>query len=232
MSMRLYLAMTAGEYHSATALPEAVAWMACHFSCYGSGLCNLPKNLPEGSMIIVNDRTPIHRHDPSLIAEQLTQLQEALHPACILLDLQRRGEPEAVAIAQKVNDALPCPVGISECYAQDLECPVFLPPPPLHLCLEEYLEPWKDREIWLEAAMDASVITLTAEGAHIEEAELGTLESPNFTDLQLCCRYQITLEENTARFTLQRDREQLEGMFAQAESLGVTQAIGLYQQLG
>lgn len=232
MSMRLYLAMTAGEYHSATALPEAVAWMACHFSCYGSGLCNLPKNLPEGSMIIVNDRTPIHRHDPSLIAEQLTQLQEALRPACILLDLQRRNTAEAVTIVQQVTDALPCPVGVSECYGQDLECPVFLPPPPLHLCLEEYLEPWKNREIWLEAATDASVITLTAQGAHIEEAELCPLESPNFTDPQLYCRYQITLEENAARFTLQRDKEQLAEMLAHAEGLGVTQAIGLYQQLG
>ena len=232
MSMRLYLAMTAGEYRSAAALPEAVAWMACHFSCYGTGLCNLPGSLPEGAMIIVNDRTPVHRHDPALIVEQLSQLQEALRPACILLDLQRRDMPETAQIARRITAALPCPVGISQHYAAELDCPVFLPPPPPHLCLEEHLAPWSGREIWLEAALDASVITLTSEGALIESADPEPLATPNFTDRQLHCRYRITLEEKAAKFTLHRDWEQLQAMLEEAENFGVTQAVGLYQQLG
>ena len=232
MSMRLYLAMTAGEYRAAAALPDAVAWMACHFSCYGAGLCNLPGSLPEGAMIIVNDRTPIHRHDPSLITEQLTQLQEALRPACILLDLQRPDLPEATEIARSVTAALPCPVGVSEYYAAELSCPVFLQPPPVHLCLEEYLASWKGREIWLEAAPDTAVITLTSEGAQIEAAQQESLAPPYFTDPSLHCHYRISLKENSAEFTLQRDMEQLQQLLKEAEKFGVTQAIGLYQQLG
>ena len=232
MSMRLYLAMTASEYRSAAALPEAVAWMACHFSCYGTGLCNLPGSLPDGAMLIVNDRTPVHRHDPDLIIEQLSQLQEALHPACILLDLQRRDVPETSKIARRITEALHCPVGVSPHYATELDCPVFLPPPPLHLCLQEYLSAWGDREIWLEADLDSSVITLTSEGAQLDSDEPESISVARFTDQQLHCRYGISLEDHAAKFTLYRDREQLQAMLEEAENLGVTQAVGLYQQLG
>ena len=230
MSMRLYLAMTAAEYHSATPLPEAVAWMACHFSCYGAGLCNLPDTLPPKSMLIVNDRTPPHHHDPQQIAQQLDALCCRLDPACVLLDFQRPDIPETAAIAQEIIHTLPCPVGVTEPYAVDSATPVFLSPP-LHLCLEEYLAPWKGREIWLEAAVDTANITLTTEGAQITPSA-DPAENLNFTDWQLHCRYQLELQENAAVFTLHRDSEQLHTMLAEAEKFGVTQAVGLYQQLG
>jgi len=58
----------------------------------------------------------------------------------------------------------------------------------------------------------------------------GILE-PRHTDPALCCRYHIRVGENSAIFTLWRDWECLEMLLEQAEKLGVTRAVGLYQQL-
>ena len=71
MAITPFLAMTATEMYRNTSLPEKTAWMACHFSPYGLGLSNLPKELPPGSLLIVDDITPPHGHDPVFIAEQL-----------------------------------------------------------------------------------------------------------------------------------------------------------------
>lgn len=232
MSMRLYLAMTAAEYHSAGTLPESVAWMACHFSSYGVGLCNLPNTLPKDAMLIVNDRTPPHLHDPQQIVQQLTALAKTLRPACILLDFQHPDNPETASITQAILRALPCPVGVTEHYAAAFQCPIFLPPPPMCMDIEQYLAPWKGREIWLEAATGTSVITLTQQGAHMEADGQVLPEEPHFTDSQIHCSYHIRLKDNAAVFTLHRSRKQLEDLLAEAQRFGVTQAVGFYQQLG
>jgi hypothetical protein len=77
-----------------------MAWMACHFSPYGTGLSNLPPNLPANAMVILNDRTPIHGHDSKEILCQLNNLT----PHCLLLDFQRQAVEETAAPA-----ALPAP---------------------------------------------------------------------------------------------------------------------------
>ena len=45
MGLPLYLAMTAAELSAAEALPRKMAYMACHFSLYGTGLSNIPEQL-------------------------------------------------------------------------------------------------------------------------------------------------------------------------------------------
>lgn len=71
MAIRPFLAMTAAEIRGTETLPSKTAWMACHFSPYSTGLSNLPKDLPPGSMVILDDITPIHGHDAEAIAAQL-----------------------------------------------------------------------------------------------------------------------------------------------------------------
>lgn len=232
MALPCYLAMTAAEFGAAETLPERIAWMACHFSSYGLGLSNLPQQLPAGSMVILNDRTPPHGHDPALIAQQLSELLEALHPSCILLDLQRPDVQETALIAHSLAKALPCPVGITQQYAKELDCPVFLPPPPLHVPLQTHLAPWKGREIWLELAPETETITVTAEGAQTEPTAPLPLHEPVFEESLLHCRYHTAVTADRAAFALQRDKEHLSGLLEEAEALGVTQAVGLYQQLG
>ena len=48
----------------------------------------------------------------------------------------------------------------------------------------------------------------------------------------LFCHYCVDMEENAARFTLWRTREDLGNLMAEAEKLGVSTAVGLYQELG
>ena len=152
MSINLYLAMTAAEFSSKGKFHSEIAWMACHFSCYGTGLTNLPTALPKGSMVIVNDRTPPWGHDAQKILWQLSDLAHQFSVSRFLLDFQRPGDPETKAIVKALVQSLPCPTAVSDIYAKDLPCPVFLPPGPLHKPLQEYISAWEGREIWLEAA--------------------------------------------------------------------------------
>jgi len=232
MGLPLYLAMTAAELSAAEALPEKMAYMACHFSPYGTGLSNIPEHLPESSLLILNDRTPVQGHDPALVARQLAQAAEELQPAGILLDLQRPGEPQTPAIVEAILNTLSCPVAVSPDYAHGHACPVFLEPPPLHSPLEGHIAPWQDREIWLEAALEAESIAITAAGSVFEYLPFENPDGEYHIEEKLCCRYQLRLGEGQADFTLLRGAEDLAALLAQADKLGVTRAVGLYQQLG
>jgi hypothetical protein len=224
--------MTAAEFQAAETLPPYLGWMACNFSCYGLSLSNLPRTLPEGAMVIVNDRTPVDQHDPEVIVQQLLSLIDSCKPKYFLLDLQRPGALQTTQIVRLLVQQLPCPVGISPAYADELDCPVFLPPPPLHRPLKEYLTPWLGRPIWLEAALSAQTVTVTAEGSRFEPVQMSELPEPAFCDDVLHCRYHIDCRPDAAVFTLQRDNEHLENMLEEAELLGVELAVGLYQELG
>ena len=108
MALPLYLAMTAAEIGENSIFPFRLAYMACHFSPYGTGLANTPQKLPPGSILILNDRTPIRGHDSNLICEQLIDCIESLHCSSLLLDLQRPGNEETAILAKKLIAALLC----------------------------------------------------------------------------------------------------------------------------
>lgn len=231
MAFPITYALTGAEFAVCDRLPEHCAWMACHYSCYGTGLSNQPEHLPAGSMLIVNDRTPPDRHDPGLIVRQLQQMAEQFQAEKILLDFQRRDIKENALVAKAVAEALPCPVGVSSDYARELDCCVFLPPPPLHIPLPDYLQPWQGREIWLEAALTSQVITVTPAGSVIDFLPFAPEIAEGFDEKTLHCRYRI--EANTERgiFTLTRTKEHLLALLQEAETLGVTLSVGLYQEL-
>ena len=231
MAIRPFLAMTAAEIRSTQTLPAKIAWMACHFSPYSTGLSNLPKKLPPGSMVILDDITPIRGHDPETIARQLLRPLEALECSAVLLDFQRPGYEEAAALAQHLSGALPCPVGVSSLYGKGLNCPVFLPPAPPDTSLADYLSPWKGREIWLELAGEGETIVLTSAGAEASSLPAAAHFSGGHRDERLHCHYRIQVEEDRACFTLLRTQEDLWDLLRQEEALGVTRAVGLYQQL-
>ena len=231
MALPLYLALTAAEFQFCSSLPERAAWMACHYSPYGLGLSNLPRELPEDAMLILNDRTPALGHDPDRIADQLKELADTLHYKYILLDFQRQDSPENAAVAKAVVSSLPCPVGVSELYARELECPVFLPPVPPHMPPKEYFAPWQGREVWLEAALGGEVITVTEEGSSISPLSPAEIPETALEDPALHCHYHIRTYETKIDFALWRTRENLTGLLEQAENLGVTLAVGLWQEL-
>ena len=152
MSLRLYLAMTEAEIRSAPVLPHNLAYMACHFSPYGTGLVNIPERLPPGSLLIVNDRVPVLAHDPGKITKQLSDAVHKLRAFGVLMDLQIPNNPRTAEIVKCVTSALTCPVGVSEAYAGTLTCPVFVAPP-IYRTLEEYKT---NRPLWLEAFQETA----------------------------------------------------------------------------
>ena len=231
MALPLYLAMIAAEIMAISSPPANCAYMACHFSPYGNGLSNCPRELPPDTMLILNDRIPIHGHSPERIESQLLELHSKLHFHSLLLDFQRPGYAETAALSAHLVKALPLPVGVSDMYAQGLDCPVFLSAPSPDIPLSRYLQSWNDREIWLEAALDGVEITLTETGATTIPCSPEEVSKASHSDPTLHCHYQIDTEDSLARFTIFRTREDLNDLLKEAEDLGVTQAVGLYQQL-
>ena len=231
MVLPLYLALTAAEISSQTSLPAAMAYMACSFSPYSMGLSGIPSSLPEGSMLILNDRMSCQGHSSDLVASQLQDAVQRLGCESVLLDFQRPSEPESKDMASKIIQALPCPVAVTEGLAADLECPVFLSPAPLHIPLAEHLASWQGREIWLEAALGQEEIVITAKGAALASQFPSEGLTGGFYEDTLCCNYRAKVDPDCVTFTLFDTVESLEKKLELAHSLGVTRAVGLWQEL-
>lgn len=230
MEIPLYLAMTAAEFALCAALPEKIGWMACHFSSYGTGLCNLPAKLPKDSLLIVNDRTPICGHDPGLILEQLATVITEQSVAAVLLDFQRPDLLETQSLAKYLL-GLPCPVVVSHLYARKLDCPVFVPPVAVNRKIQEHLAPWQGREIWLETALGGITIKLDTHGSVTDEYAIENAVPLPFSDFDLHCHYRIETGADTAVFHMQRTKEDLTQLLEECAQYGVTTAVGLYQEL-
>ena len=226
MGLPLYLALTAPEFTTCSPIPASPAWMACHFSPYGTGLCNLPPTLPANSMVILNDRIPPLGHDPEYILAQLAQVP----CGCILLDFQRADDGETASLTQRIAESETRPVGVTPQYGQALNCPVFLPPVPIDTPIQEYLVPWQGREVWLEVAMDSLRYTVTEQGS--VSAPLARIPERGLTDPELFCHYRIETFADRAEFALWRTRADVDELLAATAALGVTKAIGLWQELG
>lgn len=232
MGLPLNLAMTPSEICTCASLPDHIAWMACHFSPYGEGLANIPRELPAGSMLILNDRLACGGHSPGLIAEQLSETVTRLGCESVLLDFQRPPDPKSEAIVGTILNMLPCPTAVTENYAKPYSCPVLLAPPMLHVELSSYLAPWKGREVWLEAALCQERIVVDRQGVAYRPQYPPELLEEGFPDPVLCCRYCTEMNEDSISFTLFDTKETLGEKLALAESLGVTRAVGLFQELG
>lgn len=230
MAIRPFLAMTAAEIRRKTVLPDKIAWMACHFSPYGLGLSNLPRTLPAGSLLILDDITPIRGHDPQIILEQLAETSETLSCSGILLDFQQPDVEETAALVKILTQSLPCPVAVSHFYAGSGSFPVFLPPVPPSELPEDYFATWAGRDIWLEVALDGEEITVTEKGTSFSPLPCPDLTAEGFREETLCCHYRCRKSEDNVKFLLWRTEEDMDALLKQSTQLGVTAAVGLYQE--
>lgn len=232
MPLPLNLAMTPSEITTAPFLPANLAWMACHFCACTEGIADIPESLPEQAMLILNDRQSCAGHSRDLVVQQLLGAIHKLHCESVLLDFQRPWEPEGDAMVKAIVQALPCPVAVTESFAGDLTCPIFLAPCPLHLALTEYLRPWTGREVWLEAALCQEEIIITKGGTTFSPIFPTQEPDGGFYDGNLHCRYRTNISDDRITFTLFDTHETLQRKLEQAQSLGVTRAVGLYQEIG
>ena len=228
MGIPCYLAMTAAEMLGNAAMPENTGWMACQFSSWNDGLSNLPSTLPAGCVLMLSDETPICGHDPQRILGELQECIARFSCRALVLDFQRPGNQEAEELIPFLV-TLPCPLVVSLPYVRD-NCGVLLPPAPLSTSLEDYLSPWRGREIWMELALDGEILTLTEQGAKPIPLPYPNLSAEGFREEILHCHYRTQLSEDRAEFTLWRTEEDLADLIQEAEKLGVTAMIGLFQE--
>lgn len=229
MAITQYLAMTAAEMAIAP-LPQHTAWMACHFSPYSTGLTNMPGKLHQGSLLILNDRTPIHCHDPERVCLELNTLLNQFRCMGLLVDFQNPVCPEAQALAAYLGSHLDFPMGISPNYPVE-NAAVFLPPVPTDVAVENYLQQWAGREIWLEAALEGQNITLTPEGAVYAPNRCQAFDIIH-EEISLHCHYAIKEAPEGITFHTWRTPEDLNALLEEAGNLGVQCSVGLYQELG
>lgn len=232
MPLPLNLAMTPSEIAYAQTLPADLAWMACHFSPDGTGVTDLPADLPKGALLILDDSIPCISHSITVITDALKAVISKTQCCGLLLDFQRPKSRASNAVVTALADALPCPVAVTPEYAEGVACPVFLPPAPLHIPLTKYLHPWKNREIWLEAALWKESITVKKDGTTFQIDNNPADCANYFHHQKLCCRYTTQTSENHIIFHLIDTPETLKQKLRLAQSLGVTRAVGLYQELG
>ena len=232
MVLPLYLALTAAEIAASSPIAFPCAYMACHFSPYTEGLSGIPDSLPEDSILILNDRMNCQGHSADLVAGQLRDAVGKLRCNSLLLDFQRPPEAESIAMVNTIVSTLPCPVAVAEGFAKGQSCPVFLSPAPLHIPLEQYLDPWKGREIWLEAALCQEEIAVTETGVEYTPFFPTEELSGGFYEETLHCRYHTEVIPERIHFTLFDTRESLETKLEYARSLGIARAVGLWQELG
>lgn len=230
MAILQYLAMTAAEMNGSDSLPPHPAWMACHFSPYSTGLCNLPTGLPPGSLLILNDRTPLHGHDPQRVCRELEQVLTRLECGGLLLDFQNPVTPEAALLARTLAERITLPLAMPPDYLQG-KAAVFLPPVPTDVALEDYLARWTGREIWLEAALEGLDITLTREGCRYGPNRRRDYE-PVHREERLHCHYSIQPGPEEVTFHTWRTQEDLASLLEDAHRLGVRRSVGLFQELG
>lgn len=229
MPIPRYLAITPAEMAENSPYPPDIAWMACHFSPYDRGLSNLPRWLPPDSLLILNDQTPIAGHDPELIAAQIEACVSNCSCAGVLLDFQRPDDSQTEALVQYLQQ-LPCPVAVSEPYARFTQGIVSLPPPPADVAINTYLTPWAGQEIWLEMGLEIQQLILTEQGAESTTLPFWDRPDAGFPDVNLHCHYRADCAGDRAVFTLWREPEDWKQLLAEAEALGVTAAVGLYQE--
>ena len=226
MVLPLYLAMMDKEMQDSPLLPPHIARMGCTFDPDGPGLLNLPEVFPQHGMLIVDDRHPIGGHDPVLVTDTLAEAADRLGIDCILLDFERPATASSQAMADSLAKALPCPVGMPPDYGASLDTPLFLPPCPLHVPMENYLTPWQDREIWMEARMLQQTITVTSTGTVYGIPFPADNLAGGYFDDVLCCQCITEITDNQVVFTLYDTPETLHKKWNHPR---MTHAIGLFQ---
>ena len=222
----VFLAMTDNEMQQHR--PKKAAYMACHFSPYGQGLSNLPAQLPENCLLLLDDSTPIAGHDPNLVIKQLNALVDAYSPKAVLLDFQRQ-DCDCNMVAAIIKNTR-CPVAVSEKHCGNLDCPVFLSPPPVNKQLSNYLTPFLKRGIFLEIAPEAAEITVTAGGSKTVSISPSLRWLP-LEHKGLHCHYDVQVVPGKAIFTLQHTAEDLAELVKHAYNLGALGVVGLHQEL-
>lgn len=231
MSLPLYLAMTDSEIDMHPSGITHCAYMACRFSPSSIGLCKPYAIIPSGSVLMLDDQFPFRDHNPDIILMELRELITQHSCESLLLDFERRDDPELDRLASYIIDRIQIPIAAPPCYAKNRKCAVFLPPLPPDTDLKSHMRPWEGQEVWLEVALDGLDVTVTKNGAKAVYVPHPDMHGNMHRDPNLMCHYSIHPGERQFLFHLQRNNEDIMELMSRAEAMGVSRFIGLYQEL-
>ena len=230
MNLSIYMAFVAAESEAILRYKGKAAWLGYHLSAFDSGITPRPSFLDSCHMLVLTDETPLLHHDPQKVTSEICAEAKSLGCEKILLDFQRPPTEKSLVLAKSILRSAPCAVGITECYANDTDCSVFLPSPPLWTPLQETIAPWKGRDIWLEIFPEDGCITITKKGGNYSPS--APLENYPFCDNALCLSYSTEQYAQQVKVHLHRGITEMKAFLHLADSLGISAAIGLYQQFG
>lgn len=185
----------------------------------------IPPNLPPNSIIVLHDQE-YTAYDPDKVASFVSQYD----CSGVLLDLQKINSHSSNLLIEAL-DQLHVPFCVSASYAQNDARAVFIPPVPLTIPLAQYIAPWRGRTIWLELALDGQLVTVTPDSSTERYLPAVKYPSEGRHDQHLHCHYEIKLTEQAAIFTLWRTKEDIDELLIEADQLGISLAIGLWQEL-
>lgn len=222
MAINFYLAMMAEEISNYASFPENTAFIYCPFDAKA----DISRDIPPDVILVLTDSSPVK---PEL-AEPVAHWIRRSCCKAVLLDFQLPEQKNSGLFARNLQQMLTCPVVISECYASDLDCPVFLSPLPHHRALQDHIAPWAGREIWLDIHPMSEQLLLTEQGAAIRTISDFYAAEHSHADSRLHCHYSIALEQNAANFTFWRTDEDWQALMEEMEQCGIHHAIGLYQE--
>ena len=168
-----------------------------------------------------------HFSAASVGLSNLPQQETPIKVQYLLLDLQRPNDPETAQIVKAILDNKPCNTIVSEAYGKALDCPLFLNSPLPHQALEEYIAPFKNRTLWLELAVETVSYRVSKTDCTVQSVPYTPAEN-HCKDLH--CHYNWTVYKDHIDFTLSRDRQDCDCLLKDAQGLGISGFVGLYQQ--
>ncbi len=233
MSIPFFLAISAQEFPFLSELPSNIAWMSVHFSSYGSGLSNLPHNLPKGSLLILDDQTPWEGHSTEVVCREIVESLLENQATGLLLDFERPATPETNLLTTALSQCcreIGVMLGAPLSYATD-DAAIFISPLPCQTPPERLYQ--KNRKVWLDVSPGAYLIHIGAQGATGQAADQRSFPDgiyPVFTDTELCCSYRSRPNAGGVDILLNHSRESIETMLATLDENAVQLAIGLYRE--
>lgn len=234
MSIPFFLAISAREFPFLSELPPNVAWMSAHFSSSGPGLSNLPSNLPEGSLLILDDQTPWAGHNTEMVCREMVESLLKNRASGLLLDFERPVTPETAMLTEALSQCcreIGVMLGAPESYAEGEDTAVFIPPLPCQTPPEKLYR--KNRKLWLDVSPGAYLLHIAAQGATGQVADQHSFPDgsyPVFTDPVLHCSYRSRPNAGGIDILLSHSRESIESLLTALDEQAVQLAIGLYRE--
>ena len=191
MGTDIYVVITGEELAKCSHLPPKIAYLGCHFA--GGHLTNIPQGLPEGSMLLIDDRNP-----PGDLPDAFARLSPLLPQLSgIYLDFQKKSTGRF--FAEGFVKKSPIPVGTP---FAGLGIPVFSARE-LHTLPQKRSFPF-----WQEGVLSCWELKITKEGC--QKKEIPRTEGfSGFEDKRLFCRYAVSVSEEAAVFTFQNTKDDL-----------------------